>query len=480
MSDLAEALALGKTPEGHARFANPDPAGGDTGTLNPVEAGVQALDDIGNALRFVRDHSKTVRFCPEVGWVVWDGKRFVRDRAGRTMELAKETARNIYTEATAIPDTDRQREVAKWAMRTASKKALTSILDLAKSDPALVVEVEDLDSDPYLLNVANGTIDLRTGKLKPHDPGDLITKLAPVEYDENAKAPKWMEFLETIFRSDAELIAWYQQWVGYCLTGDVSEQCLAFLYGDGANGKSVVSEVQMRLMGDYALRCPASLITGKVGSIPNDVAQLPGVRLAVASELPEGQRFNEAVVKDLTGNDTLTARFMRSEFFQFRPTHKLVIFGNHKPYVTGVDNGIWRRLRLVPFRVTIPEGDRDPKLVEKLMTEAPGILKWAVEGCINWQHGGLQTPTVVREATEDYRSEMNHVGQFVSENYNDLPGAKLPKKDLYVEHRDWCDENGYAPCGQAKLTERLRSMGWVDRRTNKGMVWLDKAKKEPS
>ena len=295
-----------------------------------------------------------------------------------------------------------------------------------------------------LLNCPNGTLDLQTGRLLKHDRADLLTKRIEVKYDSNAECPRWLAFLNRIMDGDQELILFLQRAVGYTLTGGVAEQCLFFMLGTGRNGKSTFIETLLALLGDYGQKAPTEMLMfkGNGGGIPNDLARLPGARLVVAAEVEQGRRLAESTVKDLTGGDTITARFLRQEFFDFTPTHKVWMYGNHKPVIKGTDEGIWRRIHLIPFAVQIPVSEQDPNLKAKLAEELPGILAWAVRGCLDWQKHGLSVPESVKEATADYRAEMDVVSAFIEECCTTGQNHYAKWKELYAAYTDWCNVNG--------------------------------------
>jgi len=268
------------------------------------------------------------------------------------------------------------------------------------------------------------------------------------------------------------LYDYVQRAVGYTLTGRTDEQCLFFCYGTGANGKSVFEETLGRLLGEYgtATRTETIMARGS-GGIPNDIAALRGARYVSINETADGQRINEPLVKDMTGGDTMSARFMRQEFFTFRPTFKLWIRGNHKPVITGTDYGIWRRIHLVPFTVTIPEAERDPALLDKLRLELPGILRWAVEGCLAWQREGLRPPIVVTHATAQYRREMDVLGTFLEDRCTVRPHGQVSAKSLYRAYRDWCDGAGEHPVNQRRFGIALQERGIEKEHTRTGTVY---------
>lgn len=433
------------------------------------------LTDAGNAQRFARQHGAIVRYCYE--WrrfLIWNDARWHPDAGALAMRLAKETARSIYAEATGEPDPDRRKKIAAWAAASESGARLRAMLALAQSEPGVPVESADLDRDPSLLNVENGTLNLRSGELRPHQREDLITKLAPVAYDPASTCPLWLAFFERIFEGNEHLIAYVQRAAGYSLTGYTSEQCLFMPYGTGANGKTTLLSVLQALCGEYAIGTrPETLMVKGPDAIPNDVARLRGARLAVAVEAEEGRRFAESLVKQMTGGDVITARFMRAEFFDFTPSFKLWLATNHKPVIRGTDHAIWRRIRLIPFTVTIPEGERDRHFKDKLRPEWPGILRWAVEGCLAWQREGLGEPEEVRAATEGYRAEMDVLGDFIAEVCVMERDARVSSADLYGAYTDWCRATGERwPLAQKTLGTKLIERGFASKKIRRHHVWL--------
>lgn len=287
------------------------------------------------------------------------------------------------------------------------------MVTLAESEPGIPVLPGELDRDPWLLNVKNGTVDLRTGELRPHKRDDLITKIVPVEYDSEASCPTWLAFLNRIMDGNERLIAFLQRAAGYSLTASTQEQCFFLLYGTGANGKSVFLTTLLAVMGDYGIQAAPDLLLAKSGeSHPTEVADLFGARLVVATETEAGRRLAENLVKQHTSGDRLKARFMRQDFFEFEATFKIWLATNNKPIVKGTDYAIWRRIKLIPFTVTIPPEERDKSLPAKLRQELHGILAWAVQICLEWQKYGLNEPQEVTAATCAYRDEQDILGSW--------------------------------------------------------------------
>lgn len=415
--------------------------------------------DLANAERLVRMHGEDLRHTPERGWFTWNGHRWEPDEA-LALRKAKDTARAIFNE---IKDSgaENQKALFSWARRSQSAERLRAMLFLAESEPSISAHVADFDRDPMLLNCLNGTLDLRTGNLREHRSTDLISKIIPVRYDPEAPCETWKAFLDKVMAGNQALISYLQRAIGYSLTGDTGAQCLFFLYGTGANGKSVLLETVQALLGEYGLSTLMDAFSLKQrGSIPNDIARLAGARFVAVSETGEDQRMNETLVKDLTGGDTITARFLHREFFDFRPQFKLWIRGNHKPQIRGTDDGIWRRIHLIPFQVQISEAERDPALPEKLRAELHGILSWAVQGCLEWQKTGLRPPEEVRTAVREYRTEMDILGAFIEECCVIEPHCKATSGELYRAYMEWAKASGEHPVSQTRFGTALGERGF--------------------
>ena len=456
--------------ERNGRNGRVDIDGNGRGTTQP--AGGYNLTDLGNARRLVHRHGRNLRYCwLWRKWLVWDGKRWVKDDTGEVYRLAKETVSSIYQEAAAAPNDEARKELGKHATRSEAGARIKEMVDLARSD--VPVMPDELDASPDLLNTESGTIDLRTGELREHRREDLITKIAPTTYRPDASAPTWEAFLERVLPGE-DLRAFVQRAVGYSATGDTSEQCMFINHGGGANGKSTFQEAIAAALGDYAMRAPTEMLLAKRSDgVPNDVARLKGARFVSASETEEGRRLAESRIKDLTGQDTITARFMKAEWFDFAPTHKLWLSTNHKPEIRGTDAAIWRRIRLVPWAVTIPPAEQDKKLPIALRHELAGILAWVVRGCLQWRREGLQAPDEVRKATGEYRAEMDVLAGFLVECCELDAGHWEYAKDLYECYKRWCDENGERPEPQRKFGGRLGERGFQrDRGGSRGAgIW---------
>jgi putative DNA primase/helicase len=426
--------------------------------------------DLANARRLAARYGADIRFTPERGWLYWDRRRWAVDEKGiRVQEMAKDTVEAIFDEVKNAVDRD---ALYRHAKRSQSKRSIEAMIWLVRSEPGIPARFIDFDADGWLFNCANGTVDLRTGALRPHAREDLISNFVDVALEKGADCELWDAFLWRVTDRNEELYAYIRRFVGYLLVADTTEQALHFLYGLGANGKSVFCEVLMRLLGDYAVAVSPDLIMMRRHSgIPNDVARLRGARAAFMNETTQGARFDEAKLKDLTGGDTLSARFLHAEFFDFTPTHRLVIRGNHKPAITGTDEGIWRRLRLVPFTVQIPADERDRQLLDKLGEELPGILQWAIAGCQEWQREGLSPPPIITEAVRAYREESDVLGRFLDECCEVSPLLNVRSSNLFAAYQRFCETAGERWFPSKDLPAEMMRRGFTWKRTKHGGLY---------
>lgn len=432
------------------------------------------LSDVGNSHRLLAAHGADLHFVPQWGeWLVWDGRRWQRDTKGVVTEKAKQVVAGMFQEVAHPPPSlsaDERKALSKWALASESAQRIGAMIQLARSVPGIPVEPHELDANPYLLNVGNGTVDLRTGEKRAHDREDLMTKMAGTTYRPTARAERFKRFLESIL-PDAAVRRFLQRFFGYCLTGAVSEQVLVVAYGGGSNGKSTLARAIQEVMGEYAMEADTDLLLARRDTHPTGVADLLGARFVVAQEVDEGRRLNEAQVKQLTGGDRIKARRMRQDFFEFDPTHKLMLATNHRPDVRGTDYAIWRRLKLVPFEVTITGDQQDRSLPDVLRNEAPGILQWMIAGCVDWHHAGLTDPHAVRIATDDYRAAMDVLGAFIAERCVTGPTTKVASKALYADYLDWCHRTGEQPMSQRRLGQSLGDRGYQQQRTMSERQW---------
>lgn len=446
------------------------------------------LTDLGNARRLVRRHGRDLRHSEAFGWLVWDGTRWAPDATGEVMRRASTVAEELFAEAQKLteevahaPTKDEKKAAARraeetlsWAIKSESERAIKAAVALARTEAGVAIRSDDLDRDPMLLNVANGTIDLRTGTLREHRREDYLTKLAPVTYDPDARSEMWEQFLGRITLGDESLVAFLRRAAGYALTGDVTEQCFLLAYGVGSNGKSTFIETVRTVMGDYSIQAQFSTFTSRKdnGGARGDIARLRGARLVSAIEGNEHSRLDESLVKQLTGGDTVTARMLYKDEFEFRPAFKLFLATNHKPRISGTDHGIWRRIRLVPFLAKFEGKDKDPKFKERLLeTELPGVLAWAVRGCLEWRRDGLGEPDAVTAATNGYRSDQDDLGRFLEERCLVQAGARVASGILYSAFTTWSTGNGEKPLSQKSFTSRMQDRGFVKARNRHRIEW---------
>jgi putative DNA primase/helicase len=441
---------------------------------NFTGSGGENLTDVGNARRFVAQNGEKIQYCYTTKrWYVWTGRRWRHDLTGAIERLAKKTVRGIYREAAQETDDRQRKRLGAWAKTSESRGRITAMVDLARSERGIPIEPDDLDSDPWVLNFNNGSLDLRTGELREHDPADLCTKLIPFDFNPDATCPLFKRFLRRTFDNNAALIAFVRRAFGYSLTGSTREQVIFVFWGTGANGKSTLLETIRSGLADYACTADSSLLMAKThDGARNDVARLAGIRLVSTGETEAGRYLAEALVKQLTGGDKVTARFLYSEFFEYDAQFKLILATNHKPTIRGTDNAIWRRIRLVPFKVTIPEGEQDKALPQKLRRELPGILAWAVRGCLEWRKAGLGQPDEVIAATEAYREEMDIIGGFLKDRCFQRADLQEAAATLYANYKSWCESNGERPLTQQRFGVALADRGFTPNRTRRARFWM--------
>ncbi len=425
--------------------------------------------DMGNAERLLDNFGIDLHYCfPWSKWLHFDGGQWTTDDTGKVQQLSKRTVRLIAKEASQEKEQTIREEIYKWARSCEKLASLENLMKLARSEPGVPILPEHLDKDPMLLNTNTGTLCLKNNCLRPHRREDLITQLAPVSFDSQVTCPNWLSFLERIL-PDATIRDYLQKALGYAITGDIRDHVIHLFVGCGANGKSTLVETILAVLGDYGQTAPSSLLLKSTGDRhPTELVTLHRKRVVFCSETPEDGQLNENLVKSLTGNDTISARRMREDFWKFSPTHKLFISTNHKPRITGTDHGIWRRLRLIPFEQVIPAAEQDHNLGKKLIQEAPGILNWLLEGCQRFQDEGLTPPESVIFATDNYRAEEDELSDFIADCLVQSESI-LFNKELTGCYRKWAKKNQVdTPLTDRVLTSRLTKRGYERSRNTAG------------
>lgn len=425
--------------------------------------------DVGRADLFITLFNKDVRYC--VGkWFLWNGRYWQHDETGRRYEYAKDVANNLRKKGEKETIDENKERFNKYANKCESKRALDAILALASKDPRIAVTPDQLDSHPFLFNVKNGTLNLRTGKLQELQRGHLMTMGSEVEFDPDAKCPLWLKFLNEVIlnenkKTDPETIKFLQKAAGYSMSGSIKEEILFFLFGFGGNGKGTFIETIRMVLGDYAKEIGFSnLLTNRKGN-PDDrsLPRLKGARFLSASEPEDGQSFSVGKLKSITGGDKLVARWLYMEEFEYSPEFKLWLSGNRKP-TPGSDDGFWRRMNLIEFRRKFIGTDRDSELKGKegkLAKELSGVLNWMINGCLLWQTEKLIPSANVRKSTLDYRADSDVIGLFLSQYYEDAPiDERVPLKDISQKFKEWAEKNGECPLGSRKLGKNLSERGY--------------------
>ena len=437
------------------------------------------LTDYGNAERLVSLYGDIIRYSPErKAWLIWTGKVWEWDMGGvKIAKLAKKTVRNTYGEAADEPDDNTRKELVKHAMATERQVRLDAMIKSAESELGIAIEMADLDANRWLLNVNNGTIDLRTGELKPHDRADLITEILPTDYDTKATGAEWDTFLHRIFNDNTDLIAYIQRALGYSITGDQSEQAFFFCYGNGFNGKSTLLNACRLVLGNYATEVPPTvfMIDKSKRSGPDEaVASLKNKRLVCSTELEDGQRLSVSLVKRMTGGEPLWCEHKFERGYSFQPTHKLWLSGNHEPVITDTTNSIWYRLKKIPFTIEIPEVDRKKDYAEYLASEHnAAILTWLVRGCVEWrQTGTLGEPEAVKQAVAEYRDQQDILHDFLAELCLFQKSESIDQSILYRAYKKWSEDNDTYVITKPNFGNRIREKGAIaGRRHGNKATW---------
>jgi putative DNA primase/helicase len=430
--------------------------------------------DAGNADAFATLHGERCRYDhTKEKWLIWNDRFWAEDKDGEADRAALDTARERLSAAALIKHDQVRNEGVKWALRSESVHARRATLISAQSIRSLATTTPDYDRGPFLLTVGNGTLDLSTGKLREARREDLITRATEVPYIPLAKAPRWSRFLNETFGDEPEMQAYIRRAVGYSLCGDTSEQCFFMLYGRGANGKTTFLETIVKLLGTHASTAAFSafLVQHNQGGPRNDLASLCGARFVKAAEAEHRAKLDEAVMKQLTGEDTVSARFLFHEAFEYRPQFKIWLATNNKPAIWETSSAIWRRIKLIEFNRQFTGRRADPGLRRKLEAELPGILAWAVEGCLEWQRVGLREPERVSRATLGYRQESDQIGRFLKDRCDLRPASRTAAKRLYDGYIAWCGTQHETPIALTPFAGKLTERGIRKHRTAKGNIY---------
>lgn len=443
-----------------------------------AELAIDPYNDTANAIRYVKLFGDDLMYVARAEqWYVWDGNRWHEDGNSQRVEFAKQVGREILAEASLIPDKAPRRIHESFARRSGDTSRISAMIALAKSDPRLTVASSFLDTHDELLGVANGLLDLRTGKLIENTRDKMVTRHSTVVFDPQAKCPSFHRFLNRVMRSAQwpndlsmrerkrrvkDLVRFLQRLVGYCLSGRTDEQKLFFLFGNGANGKTTLLKILEYLLGSELTRqlpYDSLMVQKQARNNTNDIARLRDVRVVFTNEVEDSTFLAESMIKQLTGGDAISARMLFKEFQEFIPKFKLFIAGNHKPVIKGDDEGIWRRMTLIPFQAKIPVEERDPRLLVKLRAELPGILNWALKGYRQWLNEGLNPPECVAKASIEYREEMDLMGQWLLECCRVGPTERCKSSLAYANYQLWAKCQGLRSLSNSafgrKLAERF-------------------------
>ena len=452
-------------------------AGSRVGQTSTTVLNQQNGDEHGDVLNgkiFRRLWGDKFLFVANTGkWLRWDQGSSVwlwchKDEA---LHASKDVGKILMTEVVRLysSDPDKARKLTAHATKSHDLKRLEAMLKTAASEPGMSVTITELDNDPCLLGVRNGVVNLKTGVLKDNQPDLLITRRCHANYNRHAFCPRWLKFLDEVFAGDVDTIETVQRALGYTLTGEVTEEVIFICFGFGSNGKSVFNNVVAKIFGDYGRVAPPSLLTARRdgdASPRNDLAALAGSRYVSINELQSGDRLDEQVVKCLAGREMIAARFLHKEFFEFMPTFACWLRTNHKPIVTGDDDGIWRRLVLIPFAQQFKDSQKDPNLEEKLLSERDAILKWMVDGALKWKKDGLKLSPVIRRESASYRKESDLLGDFLDENCQVTPDVRVLQSELFGQYRAWSQNNGVRALTKVSFTRRLAERGFSTSRSN--------------
>jgi putative DNA primase/helicase len=404
------------------------------------------LSDLGNGQRMADQYAGKLRYVSVWRkWLFWNCHSWKVDVENRIQYLAKQTILDLYNNLPGIEDDKDRMTYQGFIKRSEHRSRLEAMVELTKSEPGVHIDYHDLDRASWKLCTGAGVVNLRTGQREEPNPADYITQRMAIDYDPDATCPQWLEFLHQIFKGNQSMLEFIQRAIGYSLTAETTERCLFILYGTGSNGKSTLVDTLLQMLGTYAAKTAFSTFLERKddGSPRNDIAKLHNARFVAASESRKGAMFNEALIKELTGGvDKISCRFLYGEFFEYYPRYKIWLATNHKPRISGGDDGIWDRIRLIPFEVRFADDEKDPLLPGKLRAELPGIFNWAIEGCLKWQEEGLGMPPEVATATQTYRSDSDPIQRFLNETVVQREGCYVTVAELHKRYVEWCEEAG--------------------------------------
>ncbi len=433
-------------------------------------------NDMWNAERLAEQYGEILRFNTNIGWFIWNGKYWEEDKKESIRILADKAILELYKYKTQMMnkygfESKKYKAFNEWVCKSRNTGRKDNMIKEARHMEQISTLPEAFDQDNFTLNCLNGTLNLNTGKLSPHNKADLITKIIDVTYNPAAKAPTWDKFLHKIFEGNKELIGFIKRAIGYSMTGSIKEQCIFILHGVGKNGKSTFLDTIRSMLGDYTKNANVSVFLKTEKQNFEEVARLQSARFVTTTEPEEGEQLSESFIKQATGGEPLTARYLYRGSFEYIPEFKIWMGTNHKPKIKGSDLGIWRRIMLIPFSYIVPPEERDPDLVDKLKKELPGILNWAIEGCMEWRKSGLNAPKEVLQATDDYRGEMDLIQLFLDECTERKPEGILKSGDIYRVYEAWCTQNGEYKMSNTKFALKLKERGVKKGRTSTMRIW---------
>ncbi len=436
--------------------------------------------DLGNSIRFTQRFHEDLKVLKSGGWLAWDGVRWASGEH-EAQEYAKKVSGIVFDECMSATDAVERRQLWEWALKSQASQRISAVMQLARTDRRIVRDVNAFDTDLWGVTFQNGYVDLRTAQLSPHDKARLSTHVCPVDYDADADCPRWDRFMREVCCDDLELVKFIQRAVGYSMTGLTTEHALLLLYGSGSNGKSTFLETLRLMLGDYSRNTAFDTFLSsrfKADKSEHVLSQLYGVRFVTAIEAEEGAKIAEALIKNVTGGDTITARALYEKYFDYSPQFKVWLAANHRPRVHGTDEGFWRRIHLIPFTAHFKDKEQQKDLRSVLTSELPGIAAWAVRGCLEWRAiGGLKPPPSVTGATKDYREGQDLLAQWLTDCCSVAPKEtrsefRVTAADAYKCFSAWCSQEGERPWAKKTLGIRLQDLQFEKFRTKREREWI--------